>query len=70
MRKVEVIPVITEALGAVAKQYKKWLEKLSSHVLIKALQKPCLLGTYCVTSVPIWSYSALYFSVFGLNTER
>ena len=70
MRKVEVIPVVTGALGTVAKQYKKWIENIGLHLPIEALQKPCLLGTYYATSVPIWSYSALYFSVFGLNTER
>ena len=43
MRKVEVIPVVIGALGAVTKHYEKWIEKLD--LTIEALQKPCLLRT-------------------------
>ena len=45
MRKVKVIPVVIEALGTVKKHFEKWIEKLDLDLTIKALQKPCVLGT-------------------------
>ena len=45
MRKVKVIPVVVEALGTVKKHFEKWIEKLDLDLTIKALQKPCVLGT-------------------------
>ena len=45
MRKVEAIPVVIGALRTVTKHFEKWIEKLDLGLTIKALQKPCLLGT-------------------------
>ena len=44
MWKVEVIPVLTGALGTVTKHFEKWVEKLDLELRIEALQKPCLTG--------------------------
>ena len=45
MRKVEVIPVIKEALEIVKKRFEKRIKKLNLDLTIKSLQKPCLPGT-------------------------
>ena len=45
MWKVEVIPVLTGALGTVTKHFEKWVEKLDMELTTEALQKPCLIGT-------------------------
>ena len=45
MKDVEVIPVLIGALGAVTKQFKKWIQKLDLEIEVEMLQKPCLLGT-------------------------
>ena len=46
MRKVEVIPVVTGALGTATKHSKKWIAKwIDLDLTIEALQKICLLGT-------------------------
>ena len=45
MKDVEVIPVVTGALGTVTKQFKKWIQKLELKITVEMLQKPCLLGT-------------------------
>ena len=43
--KVEVIPIVVGALGAVSKKPDKWIEKLGIHIRIELLQKTALLGT-------------------------
>ena len=45
MKKVEVIPIVVGALGAVSKKLDKWIEKLGIHIRIELLQKTALLGT-------------------------
>ena len=45
MKKVEVIPIVVGALGAVSKKLDKWIEKLGIHIGIELLQKTALLGT-------------------------
>ena len=45
MKKVEVIPIVVGALGAVSKKLDKWIEKLGIHIRIELLQKTTLLGT-------------------------
>jgi calcium-sensing receptor len=45
MKKVEVIPIIVGALGAVSNNLDKWIEKLGIHIRIELLQKTALLGT-------------------------
>ena len=45
MKEVEVIPVVVEALGTVAKGFKGWIEKMGLQLTVEELQKPCLLGT-------------------------
>ena len=44
MRKVQVIPVVTGALGTVTKHFEKWIEKLDLDLTIEATRKHCLLG--------------------------
>ena len=45
MKKVEVIPIVVGALGAVSNKLDKWIEKLGIHIRIELLQKTALLGT-------------------------
>ena len=45
MRKIEVMPVVTGALGTVTRHFEKSIEKLDLDLTIEALQKPSLLGT-------------------------
>ena len=45
MKKVEVIPIVVGALGAVSKKLDKWIEKLGIQIKIELLQKTALLGT-------------------------
>ena len=45
MKKVEVIPMVVGAIGAVTKKLDKWIEKLGIHIRIELLQKTALLGT-------------------------
>ena len=45
MKVVEVIPVVIGALGTVAKQFEKWIQKLDLEITVEMLQKPCLHGT-------------------------
>ena len=45
MEIVKVIPVIIGALGAVSKDFNKWMEKMELDLTVKMLQKACLLGT-------------------------
>ena len=44
-KKVEVIPIVVGALGAVSKKLDKWIEKLGMHIRIELFQKTALLGT-------------------------
>ena len=45
MKKVEVIPIVVGALGAVSKKLDKWIEKLGIRIRIEILQKTALLRT-------------------------
>ena len=45
MKKVEVIPIVVGALGAISKKLDKWIEKLGIHIRIELLQTTALLGT-------------------------
>ena len=38
MRKIEVIPIVVSALGAVGRKLNKWIEKLDVHIRVKLLQ--------------------------------
>ena len=43
MTKVDIIPVVVEALGAVTKKLEKWIDKLSLKISTQHLQKTTLL---------------------------
>ena len=45
IRKIEIIPIVVGALGAISRKLDKWIEKLYVHMRIELLQKPTLLGT-------------------------
>ena len=45
IKKVTVIPVIIGALGAVSKEFDKWIEKIGINLRIGHVQKTALLGT-------------------------
>ena len=38
MRKIEVIPIVVSALGAISRKLNKWIEKLDVHIRVKLLQ--------------------------------
>ena len=45
MKRVDVAPVVTVALGTVSKKLKKWIDGLGIKFKIENLQKTSLLGT-------------------------
>ena len=45
MKKVTVIPVVIGALGAVSKEFDKWIEKIRIDLRTGHVQKTALLGT-------------------------
>ena len=45
MKKVTVIPVVIGALGAVSKEFDKWIEKIGIDLRTGHVQKTALLGT-------------------------
>ena len=45
LRKVEVVPIVVGALGAVTENIEKWIKKLGITVRLEHLQKTALLGT-------------------------
>ena len=45
MKKVEVVPIVVGALGAITCDIGKWLKKLEIKVRVEHLQKTALLGT-------------------------
>ena len=45
LRRVEVIPVVVGALGAVSKRIGQYLEQIGIDIRIRLLQKTALLGT-------------------------
>ena len=45
MKKVTVIPVVIGSLGAVAKEFDKWIEKIGINLRAGHVQKTALLGT-------------------------
>ena len=45
MRKIEVIPIVVGALGAVSRKLGNWIEKLDVDIRIELLQKTALFGT-------------------------
>ena len=45
MTKVDIIPVVVGALGAVTKKLEGWIDKLSLRISTQHLQKTALLGT-------------------------
>ena len=45
MKKVTVIPVVIGALGAVSKEFDKWIEKIGINLRTGHVQKTALLGT-------------------------
>ena len=45
MRKIEIIPIVIGALGAISRKLDKWIEKLDVQIRIELLQKTALLGT-------------------------
>ena len=45
MRKIEIIPIVVGALGAVSRNLNNWIEKLDVHIRVELLQNTALLGT-------------------------
>ena len=45
MRKIEIIPIVIGALGAISRKSDKWIEKPDVDIRIELLQKTGLLGT-------------------------
>ena len=45
MKKIEVISIVVDALGAVSGKLNNWIKKLDIHMKIDLLQKTALLGT-------------------------
>ena len=45
LKKVDIIPVVVGALGAVSRSIENWLEKLGVVVRVEHIQKTALLGT-------------------------
>ena len=45
MKKVEIVPVIIGALGAVSKNFEQYIERLGVQIKTEHLQKTALLGT-------------------------
>ena len=45
MKKVTVIPVVIGSLGAVAKEFDNWIEKIGINLRAGHVQKTALLGT-------------------------
>ena len=45
MKKVEIVPVVIGALGAVSKNFELYIEKLGIQIKTEHLQKIALLGT-------------------------
>ena len=45
MKKVEIVPVVIGALGAVSKNFELYIEKLGIQIKTEHLQKTALLGT-------------------------
>ena len=45
MKKVTVIPVVIGSLGAVAKEFDKWIEKIGIYLRAGHVQKTALVGT-------------------------
>uniref|UniRef100_A0A1X7T5M9 Uncharacterized protein n=1 Tax=Amphimedon queenslandica TaxID=400682 RepID=A0A1X7T5M9_AMPQE len=45
LKKVEVVPVVVGALGAVTNNFERWIKKLGIKVRVEHLQKTALLGT-------------------------
>lgn len=45
LRKVEVVPIVVGALGAVTENIEKWIKNLGITVRLEHLQKTALLGT-------------------------
>ena len=48
MRKVEVIPVVVGALGAIPKNLDKWIEKIGTKIKVEHIQKTATLGTVSI----------------------
>ena len=45
LRRVEVVPIVTGALGSVTKEFDKWIAKLETACKVGVMQKTALLGT-------------------------
>ena len=45
MRKVIVVPVVIEALGAVSVNFKEYMKRIGANVRLEFIQKRALLGT-------------------------
>ena len=45
IRKVEIIPVVVDALGAVSKQFEAYIEAIGIEMNIEHAQKTALLGS-------------------------
>ena len=45
MRKVEIIPIVIGALGAISKKFTNWIKKLEISIKVEHMQKTSLLGT-------------------------
>ena len=45
MRKVIVVPVAIEALGAVSVNFKEYMKRIGVYVRLEVIQKTALLGT-------------------------
>ena len=64
-KKVEVTPVIIGALGAVSKDFNKWMEKMKLDLTVEMLEKPFLFGTsnnFCR------SFFSILLEVFNISS--
>ena len=45
MKRVDVVPIVIEALGTVSKKLEKWIDRIGVKLNIEHLQKTSILGT-------------------------
>ena len=57
MRKVLVVPVVIEALGAVSVNFKEYMKRIGVNVRLEVIQKTALLGTARVLKKVLFLYT-------------
>ena len=65
LRKVHVVPVVVGALGSVAKEFNRWMEKLGVPVDVGAVQKTALLGTARILRMVLEMYERDFLLALG-----